>query len=425
MIGNKGVRIKQFQLIWTVLFMLFFRPAAYIVGSSINRILNYLVCFIGIMLAFFALYLSKKGYTIRQPIRVALLLYFWCLIGATFVNYLIGNSVNFSAAIVAFGTVLAFVLLCDIGIWYSPKKTLQAFLIVGVIVCSINAITFFLYFGKGGMNHGSLIEYGRRLSQNYFFLAEDNATYFWTWPVLVVLWLYFYMYNSKKPMLIISLAFTALVSASYLYVWSAMAMVACLSVPFVLFVFIRSLNKEKKGKRIKKYRGIQFWYMWVTGLLFEALLSLGVILSYFQPIIQQVFHKRATLTERTLIWERSYYYIPQSPIFGYGIEPDELTTMKILVNHTHNLFVETLYRGGIIGIGLLIVLFISLSFISKRAGNSIIYKFLYIMVFFFLIYSSVYFAFTRYHYLILFILMSHYELFSDTSQNNLFIMRKN
>ena len=414
----KKIRIKQFNTICILGFLLFFHPARYVIGGTINNLINIITFVVAGALIICSLLLRHFGYRMKKSIQIIWALYFWCLVGSSIINIIIGREIDYADTVVFFSIATAFILLCDIGIWYSPEKTMRCFLLVGITVCTLNAFTVFLYFNHGGMNH-STIEYGRTLTKNYFLLGEDNATYFWSWPVLVVTWFYYYRYSKSKFFRISALAFTIILSASYLYVWSAMAMVACISVPIVLFIFIRGLNREKKGKRIRNHKGIQFWYMWILGLLFNMLLSLQVILPLFQPIIVKVFHKPATLSSRTFIWERSLVQISQSPLFGYGSEPAELTTRKILINHTHNLFLETLYRGGWVALIILVLFFIILTIESSRVRTSILYKYLIIMVFAFLIYSSVYFAFYRYHYLILYILMAHTELFGDSPQGNL------
>ncbi len=418
------IRIKQFDIIWLCGFLLLFRPANYIIGNTINAVLNYVVVGLSILMTLSCIALTKQGYRIRRPIMMIILLYFWNLVGSSLVNIYYDNPVDFSDVIVYFCTGLFYILLCDIGLWYSPRLLIKDFLIVGIIMCSINAFTMLIYGHSGGMYNdlkylSDLI--GRKISGDYYFLGRDNATYFLCWPVLVMTWLYYYKYNARRCMRIIAIAYTVLLVLSYYYVWSAMAMFACASVPAVLFGMIKSLEYEKKNNRTntRAINLVKLKTLWPVALVFSVLLSTGSIIVYFSPIIQNVFHKKITLTDRTLIWGRAYSEIARSPIIGFGCEPTNVSISKLLINHTHNMFLETLYRGGIIGLLLFILTFTFISRDSDKAIHSSIQRFLVITVFVFMICSSVYFAYYRYHYLILLISLCHIEMFDSIGERRL------
>lgn len=403
----RRVRIKQFRIIWTVLMFFFFMPANYVLGETLTRWLNYSfvgLCFFSIWSIFF---FSRFGYKMKRTTLSIIMLYFWCVLGSSLVNIMMGNKIDVSSTIVGITTAIAYVIICDIGIWYSPKKTLEAILIVGIIMCSINAISILLLKNSGGMIKMVVNQYGRLMSRNYYFLGEDNASYFWSWPVLVIAWLYYYVYNRRKYMKVICWGYTVLLLTSYMYVWSVLSFLACIAVPIVLFLFSGDLKRFKKSTKLKyNKRGLSFNFMWITGLLFNFLLSIGLPLTYMAPVIQNVFHKSITLSGRVLIWEKSYLAIKNAFLTGYGFEPVAVSYLRISINHTHNLFLEVLYRGGIIGLIILCVTYISLAKDSKTTKGNIISEYLKIMIFFFIIFSSIYFAFYRYHYLILFLLLS-------------------
>lgn len=408
-INSRRVKIKQFKVIWIMFMICFFMPANYVLGERLSSLINYSLVGLCLIVIWCACFLNYFGYRIKRTTLCILILYFWCVLGSSLINKIIGNEIDVPTTIVGIATAVAYVLICDIGFWYSPKKTLESFLVVGIIMCSINAISIFLLKNSGGMLNTVVNQYGRLMSRNYYFLGEDNASYFWTWPVLVIAWFYYYVYNHHKYMKVICWSYTMLLITSYVYVWSVLSILACVSVPTVLFFFLKDLKRIKKQNKNISKKYFSFNLMWMVGLLFNFLLSTGMPLSYLAPLIQNVFHKNITLSGRVLIWERSYLAIKDALIFGYGFEPVDISYSRISINHTHNLFLEVLYRGGLIGMILLCIIFISMAKDSVATKGNIMSEYLKTMIFLFIVFSSMYFAFYRYHYLIIFILLSHLD----------------
>ena len=323
------------------------------------------------------------------------------------------GEVTFSSAIFYFVPVLLFVLVTDMGLHKSPKKVLKAFVDVGSVMCALNAITIFMYFGKGGMNSITEIQ-GYSLSSNYYLLGEDNATYYFSWPVLVVLWVFYYLYQRTPWRFIWSLCYTVLICISYIYTWSIVAAAASLSTPIGLFLYHRGIRKKRKIKKRKREWNAStvFFLGCLGGVVFDALMSTLVITGYFTGFVTRVLRKSSTFSGRTLIWTRSIESIVRSPIIGYGQEKWFVSANKILTNHTHNLFLETLYRGGIIALIILVVAFFAISRNVIKERNSL-YRFLELMFIAFLVYASMDFAYYRFHYIIILLLLSHPELFAN------------
>ncbi len=412
---QRKVKIVQFDLIWIIGFLFFFKPASYVVGDTAGKLLNGIVLGISLGMVLLAMLLFGHGYKVSKPVLGILVLYFWMLVGSSVLNMVKGNQIDLLDVVVYSSSTLCFVLLCDVGCWYSPERTCRIFLIVGIIMCSLNAVSMFMFKGAGGLNHETVNEL---TTPDYYLLARDNASYFWSWPVLVMAWLYYYRYNPKKNMRRIALGYTFLLVASYIYVWSVLAAVACLCVPLVLLLLMHELKKEKKQGKKKSAitKLVKLKILWPLGLGFNIILSQGIIIQWFAPIIENVFNKKLTLSGRTLIWEKAYAEIAKSPLIGYGCEPVDVSIVKIILNHAHNLYLEILYRGGIIGLLLFIIAFILISDKADRIKNNVLSKYLILMVFLFIIGSSVEFAFYRYHYLIILVYLCHSELFSTKNK---------
>ena len=417
--ARRKVKIVQFNLIWTIGFLLFFKPASYVTGLTVSRFLNFVVLCISIGMVILALLLFGSGYKMKKPVLWLLILCFWVLAGSSVLNLVKGNPIDPSDVAVYFSSTLCFVLLCDIGCWYSPERTCRIFLIVGILMCSLNAISMFIFKGVGGLYQETVtVNNYEMITSNYYLLARDNASYFWSWPVLVMTWFYYYRFNTKKNMRRIALAYTFLLAVSYIYVWSVLAAVACLCVPLILLLLMHELKKEKTQQKKKNWfiKLIKLKLLWPLGLIFNFMLSRGIIIQWFAPVIENVFNKKLTLSGRTFIWERAYAEIAKSPLIGYGCEPMDLSIEKIILNHAHNMFLEIMYRGGIIALILFIIAFILISNKADRIKNNVLSKFLILMVFIFIICSSVEFAFYRYHYLIILVFLCHTELFSTKTR---------
>lgn len=402
-------------LIYAMLVIFFYRPASYVLGGRLTQLFGYLNYALFTAGALFLLFVVCRGYY-RVSLTAVLIavLFLWVNIGATFLSQKAGNAVSWAEAIPTTVTILLYIFFCDFGLYHNPKRFLRTFIVVASVVCILNALTFFVYGYHGGMNPQKEL-LGRRLSDNYFLLAEDNATFFWTWPALLVMWYYYYLYNRSKTYGIYTAAVTALVIASYLYMWSVMAALACLAIPGLLIFFDRRIKKVKP-----KGRGdysIKFVVYAAIGVAVQVLISTQDMLSSFSMLLLTYFNKDVTLSGRTLIWERAEKFIADSPLVGYGYETTEFTTQKILINHTHNMYLETLYRGGIIAIILFALVLLSMYFYARRTNKNALYDFLIALFLVFLVIATVEFAFYRYHYLILFLLLAHTELLPRKARN--------
>ena len=95
-------------------------------------------------------------------------------------------------------------------------------------------------------------------------------------------------------------------------------------------------------------------------------------------------HKSSTLSGRTIIWEKSIYFIKQNPILGYGYDNTligdtnnyTLQYDNVFPNDTHNSIIFMLLSSGIVGtIALIYLIFITLkkSFLVVKYDNKYYY----------------------------------------------------
>lgn len=402
-------RISKKTLKYVLLLLLYFRPAVYVLGSSVYRVGT-----AGLIVELFYLVLvallkhRNNRYQLSGVAGMLLMIFSWCLMGSTVLNYFSGTDVSFNDAITFTATAAGFILLVDLGVSDSPKTFLKSFVIVGSIACFINAITIFLYAGRGGMNRSAILSGGH---QTYYFLAEDNATMYWSWPVIAVMWLYLFQFNNSKKMLAWNIVCTVTICAAYAFVRSLTATLGTIALIFLVLRYRKAGNKKRRGVHFKQ-GSPQFYFYWISSVVIDYVAAVSQSWTKYAYLLELYFNKSATASGRTTIWKKSVYYIKQSWLIGYGQESIAYSVSKLRINHTHNFLLETFYRGGAIAAAMWVILFIYISQKSKKVHNQI-YSFLMLSVFLFLLMAVVDFAYYRYPYLILFILLGHTEIFKE------------
>ena len=75
-----------------------------------------------------------------------------------------------------------------------------------------------------------------------------------------------------------------------------------------------------------------------------------------QFVIVDILNKDMTLSSRTTVWSNTIRYIKDSPIWGYGQIDSEINRKLLGAAAAHNIFLDELYYGGIVGLILLIIL---------------------------------------------------------------------
>ena len=63
-----------------------------------------------------------------------------------------------------------------------------------------------------------------------------------------------------------------------------------------------------------------------------------------------------TFNGRTTMWQNASHWVLKSPVFGYGLEYEKLLIEKLggsnVMTHCHNLYMDVLYRSGVVGLWL-------------------------------------------------------------------------
>ena len=77
---------------------------------------------------------------------------------------------------------------------------------------------------------------------------------------------------------------------------------------------------------------------------------------YVVYFVEGVLKKDLTFTNRTEVWLKSITLFEESPIIGYGYQTDEWYTSHMGVTTAHNLILNQLVSGGIVGLSLFVIL---------------------------------------------------------------------
>jgi len=124
-----------------------------------------------------------------------------------------------------------------------------------------------------------------------------------------------------------------------------------------------------QNERFSKYINVKTALL-INFLFFVLVVVLRVqdIFSYF---LVSLTGKGLDMNGRTFIWDKGLFAILQHPIMGYGIESISNILAKYLLNNEsfHNVVVDLLYQGGIIGTFLFVMLLVVTNRTIDRCEN--------------------------------------------------------
>lgn len=139
-----------------------------------------------------------------------------------------------------------------------------------------------------------------------------------------------------------------IVSAFTLY-FTATALIADLFI-ILWVVFYRQLNKGVW----KKYSIVL-----VIAAIFEYFVVFNTKGSVFVEFITSFFNKTITLSGRTTLWARAYYYFRQNPIWGHGfLSGADLEGYIGNAYGCHNYYLDLLFQRGVVGLILFLLLLV-------------------------------------------------------------------
>lgn len=301
---------------------------------------------------------SMYLFTRQRPSKILLLLilYVICLGISTQLSPTGDMNIYISSSI----SILSTIILCEWAMKKKPQNFIKSLLFMLENWIFINFITI-VFFKDGLYQSGAY-------SSNYF-LGYDNAHIRIQILALGVSYLNSFIENKNTSIRTIILYFIVLLSN--ISVFSVTAIIITLTWGIVM-LYIR-LSEKKAISKLLNLLTIK------NSLIIGIILSLTLVsitsIPYISYLIEDVFHKDMTLSGRTYIWNNAILAIEQNPIWGYGYEPADIISMK-LVNQTgfgtspHNFYLEILYQGGVVLFFIILVLYFSINKELKKYKNS-------------------------------------------------------
>ena len=210
----------------------------------------------------------------------------------------------------------------------------------------------------------SVSEYNRM-----FFLGGKNALTLFCIMTIFYNYTISYLLHEKgklKYAFFISLAIMTVILGG-----SSTGLVIMMGMALVIF-----LNKKIKFNSYLLYS--------IYIVVFFILMNSDIIakIPFIHRFITETLGKDLTFTHRTIIWQRSLFYIGQN-IWGFGLGNSILLRdlYYLNINECHNMIIQLLFDGGIISLLLFIAYFISCNNKSKGSKNKSLVNFLKYTIF--------------------------------------------
>ena len=332
------------EYILSMCFLSFYLPNQESVSAGLFKLWRY-ACLMTIVLAA-VMYFLKGLQWINRRYILLISFFFYIYVATAFLSPN-GNISKFSFIYMA-----GFITLLETSFQaFDRKIVVRSYLRAGILASIIYFYTFIKYFNvDGGMHSGTVVDSGYgyiTTHQNWYIFTYDNASVFIFLPIAALFLYYCYNYNRKAIKgYILYVGFILLMYISKVAATAMIAFLLCVGLMgYYYYKFCQ--NERCCGKQ--KFR-IEVTYF--KALLFTLVFYVLIISFVGSDICYKIagyFGKDGTFTGRDVIWARSKEYILTYPIFGNGMETEVLRYSKIMMGQCHNILLEILYDGGMIG----------------------------------------------------------------------------
>lgn len=193
------------------------------------------------------------------------------------------------------------------------------------------------------LNLAETLRYGDLLQGTMgrtFLLGFDNGVIITTLPTLVVNLMVCFI--KKRVFCLRSLVSTLTVTATVIVTDSSTSTVGF--AVFWLTVMILLISKNVPHMPLNACKVIVviplLVFYWVVLLRTQR---------YLTGLVVNVLHREMTFTGRTILWDIAMPRIVDSPIMGYGLNPESQRLIFFGVSAAHNQILDILYQTGIVG----------------------------------------------------------------------------
>ena len=261
-----------------------------------------------------------------------------------------------------------FFFLCVIDYMLKRKQKDITNIIFYILLIFVALDFFSIVFFPDGLYSTSLIwnEWSTTYEAQWIYGNKNNRIY---WYIILIMTSWErYVINGKSkfgPTVISAITILAMI-----LVKSSTATIVAIIVGIGIFVSIY----KKKELRVNINT-----YMLVGICAVVTLMILAGSASFLRPIVEGIFDKDMTFTNRSEVWQQAILLIIQKPLFGWGVTDSETATGllgSLTFVNAHNQVLNCLWQGGII----LFAIFLCIILCTARNINLIInskYKLLF------------------------------------------------
>lgn len=376
-------KIKNFIIDALVLLSFTYFPD-YIFKGDINDIYKTYCLFINILIIL--LYIKRNNFKLHFFNIIILVMFLTPVIST--IMYSNNNMIEHGIKLTLEMVSLTFYI--EQNIKSRKFEFLKNCMIYWGILVIINIFSFYIYFplGMEGI-------------KNFYFLGNDNGSIYETFLFLFISIVYYIEKDGKIPFSFSLI--TLFIFLGYLYVDSGNGK-ACTFI-FLLMPFIYKSYMFKKLANTK--------ILTISYLIAFFMLVIWRSNNFIIETILNILKKDPTFTGRTIIWDKSFYWINKHLLIGNGYETSGILLDKILQVKPHNLIIQFLYNGGIImTVCLIIVLIISLKEkkqLKKENNNNSVLNFCVFMYFIISIFDYYYYKTTLIFILSIIVFIKYFE----------------
>lgn len=204
-------------------------------------------------------------------------------------------------------------------------------------------------------------EWGTKTSAPYWILGFKNSQAFWYLLLEILALLKWYLRPTRiNKFFAYGCAIVAV--AAQLLVRSSTATVACIVGAIGIWI---AISFERKNVPIKS---INCYLIVAINYIVNALLVFGMA-TFLGPVVQTLFNKDLTFSNRTNAWIAAFSGFLKNPIHGTGILTSE-SAKEVLGSlsymQAHNEWLQCLWQGGIILFVIVTVMFLA---VAKRINK--------------------------------------------------------
>lgn len=291
-------------------------------------------------------YLFYRKY---KPSKLAMmfLLYQVYVIGISFIN---GTDMANIHLVVSAMKLLAVVALLDFAYTNNYKSVLKCMTVVLMIYVFWDAITVILY--PDGLYKSEVIwnEWTTTYDTQWLYGNKNNRIMYY----LLLLFLIENIREFTNSLAITVIEFvTAVISCAVAVLTDANTSLIVL-ITALCGIYSNHCKNDQLLMRINAKLAT------VLYCIIEVLIILGVA-TFLGPLVEGLFGKNLTFSNRTFAWQAAALLIVQKPLFGWGVLGNEETSAllgNLAYVNTHNQIIDTLLEGGVVLLFILIFIFI-------------------------------------------------------------------